>query len=120
MPAAGVGPNAYAQAIGYRITGPYAIRVDRLEPLVAALRKRARRAGGFTADPELATSIGVPAVDLPAILAALGYRGIVGDGVQHFVATPRRARRKTEHQSPPRPVAAGHPFARLKELEFDR
>ncbi|MGB8841154.1 MAG: helicase-related protein, partial [Aliidongia sp.] len=120
MPAAGFGPDAYAQAIGYRITGPYAIRVDRLEPLAAALRKRARRAGGFTADPELAASIGVPAEDLPAILAALGYRGIVGDGVQHFVALPRRARRKTGHKSPPRPVAAGHPFARLKELEFDR
>jgi ATP-dependent RNA helicase SUPV3L1/SUV3 len=120
MPAAAFGSDTYAEAIGYRITGPYGIRVDRLEQLAVALRQRARTRGGFVPEPALAASVGVPAMDLPAILSALGYRGIVGDGVQHFVPLPRRARRNGGPKPPTPPIAAGHPFARLKELEFDR
>jgi ATP-dependent RNA helicase SUPV3L1/SUV3 len=112
---------AYAEAIGYRVVGPRAIRVDRLEPLAAALRKRARLAGGFALEPELAALVGAPLAELPEIVAALGYRGAVQEGVLRFAPLPRRARRNGRGIAPaPRPVAPDHPFARLKEMEFNR
>jgi hypothetical protein len=49
------------------------------------------------------------------VLAGLGYRAIVRDGAELFVARPRRPK-------PPRPHALtrgeGHPFAKLKELRL--
>ena len=122
VPAALFATASYAEAIGYRLTGPRAIRVDRLELLAAGLRRRARTEGGFVLDPELAASIGVALAELPAIVTALGYRGRDQDGVQRFAPLPRRARRNTARfRTPPAiPVAPDHPFARLQELEFNR
>ncbi len=119
-----LGPSEYAEAIGYRSIGPRAIRVDRLEQLAVALRQRAKMAGGFPLEPELASMIGAPAAELPAIVAALGYRGTAGeDGILRFAPLPRRSRRNGTARKPappPRPVAPDHPFAKLKELEFNR
>jgi len=93
-----------------------------LEQLAAALRQRARGTGGFALEPELAALIGAPLAELPAIVAALGYRGALQDGVLRFSALPRRTRRHASTHKPAAlvPVAADHPFARLKELEFNR
>ncbi|MEI9987748.1 MAG: hypothetical protein WDN69_34235 [Aliidongia sp.] len=119
-----LGRADYAEAIGYRVVGPRAIRVDRLEQLAAALRQRARLAGGFPLEPLLASSIGAPMAELPAVVAALGYRGAAQeDGVLRFAPLPRRSRRNGAARKPvppPRPVAPDHPFAKLKELEFNR
>ena len=113
----------HADAIGYRIIGPVAIRVDRLERLTAALRRSAQAPGGFVLEPEWASSLGVKLGDLPAIVAALGYRGVAQeDGPLRFVPLPRRARRNGAGRRPPavKPGDADHPFAKLKELEFGR
>ena len=119
--AASLGTAAYAEAIGYRIIGPRAIRVDRLEQLAVALRQRARAPDGFVLDAELAVLIGAPSVDLPAIVTALGYRSRAQDGVLRFAPLPRRARRNRPARAPARPpVAPDHPFAKLKEMEFNR
>jgi|HubBroStandDraft_1064217.scaffolds.fasta_scaffold00199_14 ATP-dependent RNA helicase SUPV3L1/SUV3 len=119
VPAALLGAPLYAEAIGYRVTGPWAIRVDRLEILAAGLRARGQSPDGFALDPDLATSIGVPAAELPAILSALGYRATVTEGVTRFAAMSRRARRNGAGRKPQLP-APDHPFAKLKELEFNR
>ena len=115
--AGSLGAADYAEAIGYRVVGPRAIRVDRLEQLAAALRQRGRAAEGFVLEAELAALIGAPAGDLPAIVTAMGYRSRPQDGVLRFAPLPRRARRSRPDRPP---VAPDHPFAKLKEMEFNR
>jgi len=124
VPTDSLGRPDYAEAIGYRVIGPRAIRVDRLEQLAAALRQRAKTVGGFPLEPALASMIGAPLAALPAIVAALGYHGSAReDGILRFAPLPRRSRRNgmSRKPAPPsRPVAPDHPFAKLKELEFNR
>jgi len=105
-------PASFYAALGRRVVGGLAIRPDRLERLAAAARSRK---GPFAVDAELAGFSGVALADLPQVLAGLGYRAIVRDGAELFVARPRRPK-------PPRPHALtrgeGHPFAKLKELRL--
>ena len=111
------GPVAYFDAIGYRPVGVRAIRADRLEELAVALRTKARD-GRFVLDGALAALVGAPAGDLPGIVAALGYRGVVENGVTSFVAKRRPVRRKEARGTPPArtPLSADHPFAKLGAL----
>ena len=109
-------PAAYFDALGYRPVGARAIRADRLEELAVALRTRARD-GRFVLDGALAALVGAPMVELPGIVAALGYRGVVEDGVTSFVARKRPPRRKEARMAPPAPApSADHPFAKLGAL----
>jgi len=110
-------PAAYLDAIGYRPVGPRAIRADRLEALAAALRAKARE-GRFGLDGALAGLVGVPLAELADIVAALGYRGVVEDGVTRFVAKRRPVRRKEARARRPQPStpSADHPFAKLGAL----
>jgi ATP-dependent RNA helicase SUPV3L1/SUV3 len=105
-------PASFYAALGRRVVGGLAIRPDRLERLAAAARSRK---GPFAVDAELAGFSGVALADLPQVLAGLGYRAIVRDGAELFVARPRRPK-------PPRLHALtrgeGHPFAKLKELRL--
>ncbi|HEV2678286.1 MAG TPA: helicase-related protein [Aliidongia sp.] len=107
-------PTAYLDAVGYRPVGPRAIRADRLETLAAALRAKARD-GRFALDGALAALVGAPSGDLPGIVTALGYRGVVEDGVTSYVARRRPARRKEARSVPPAAVDH-HPFAKLGVL----
>jgi ATP-dependent RNA helicase SUPV3L1/SUV3 len=109
-------PVAYFDAIGYRPVGARAIRADRLEELAVALRTRARD-GRFVLDGALAALVGAPMVELPGIVVALGYRGVVEDGVTSFIAKKRPPRRKEARAVPPVPApSADHPFAKLGAL----
>jgi len=67
-----------------------AVRVDRLERLAAELRKRAR-SGGFVVDATLASLIACPLDAMPGVIAALGYRMVVENGVTTIHAARRRA-----------------------------
>ncbi|WP_189049948.1 helicase-related protein [Aliidongia dinghuensis] len=114
-------PVAYFDAIGYRPVGPRAIRADRLEALAAALRAKARD-GRFGLDGTLAALVGAPLAELPDVVTALGYRGVVENGAVSFLAKRRAVRRKEarskEARSPaqkPTP-SADHPFAKLGAL----
>ncbi|HTH97432.1 MAG TPA: helicase-related protein [Stellaceae bacterium] len=104
-----------ADAAGYRIAGPWAIRLDRLELLVKALRDRAHQ-GPFAAEGSLATLAGLPLGELPAILAALGYLGETIDGALLFKPSVRRKHRDRMASKRPKPVAPDHPFAELLRL----
>jgi ATP-dependent RNA helicase SUPV3L1/SUV3 len=110
-------PPAYFDAIGYRPVGPRAIRADRLEALALALRAKARD-GRFAVDGALAAMVGAPLTELTGIVTALGYRGVVEDGVLGFIAKRRPARRKEARGArPAAPVpSADHPFAKLGAL----
>jgi ATP-dependent RNA helicase SUPV3L1/SUV3 len=100
-------PEGLALAMGYVPAGGRIIRADRLEALAAAAAREG--AGGtLKAAPRLAGLVAVPAGELPAALAAVGWLPLAGAadaGV--FTRQPRRRSA----------APAGHsPFARLKAL----
>ena len=108
-------PEAGYAAMGYRVLGPRALRVDRLERFAAAARRQARQArqGPFTPTPALASLAGCRAAELPAVLTALGYRA-VHDGADGSVRFPARP---APRPAPTRRGKTGDgPFAKLKEL----
>jgi ATP-dependent RNA helicase SUPV3L1/SUV3 len=109
-------PSSFYAALGRRVIGGLALRPDRLEQLSAAARARGQ-SGPFAGDPALAALAGVALVDLRRLLLGLGYRALIRDGIELFVARPRRLngapRRAVRRHAP-----EGHPFAKLKELKF--
>jgi ATP-dependent RNA helicase SUPV3L1/SUV3 len=105
-------PEFYA-AIGYGVLGRRALRVDRIERLAVAARRLARQ-GAFTPTPELASLAGVKQEELPASIAALGYRAIADDAGTAFVARRRRSAPREKSR-----VAHG-PFAALERLTSER
>jgi ATP-dependent RNA helicase SUPV3L1/SUV3 len=113
VPAAELGDAAYVSAIGYRLLGNRAIRIDRVERLAAALRSQTQQ-GGCILDARLRGLSGAAPADLAGIVAALGYRVTVVDGVSQ--ATPGRRRRKTGRPADIREPAPDHPFAGLARL----
>ncbi len=110
--------EAYA-AMGFCALGPRVLRADRLERVAAAARRLARQ-GPFAASAELASLAGAPIVELPAILAAMGYRASVGEnGEALFHARRHRAGAHGKRQRRARPHNDS-PFAKLKELRLLR
>jgi ATP-dependent RNA helicase SUPV3L1/SUV3 len=109
-------PASFYAALGRRVIGGMALRPDRLEQLSTAARARGQT-GPFAADAELAALAGVALADLRRLMLGLGYRALIRDGVELFVARPRRLngspRRAVRRHAP-----EGHPFAKLKELKF--
>jgi ATP-dependent RNA helicase SUPV3L1/SUV3 len=105
--AAGLG---FYDAVGYRVVGPMAVRVDILERITAELRQLARKAGaeGFSPTPLLHSLLARPLADVVAVVSALGYRRH-DDG--HFRPLPRSAPRRRPQREV---VDSDHPFAVLK------
>jgi ATP-dependent RNA helicase SUPV3L1/SUV3 len=106
-------PPSFYTVIGRRVLGGLALRPDGLERLAQAVRQRAR-AGRFVADSELAAFAGVAPEQLRRLLLALGYRAVIEDGAELFVAAKRRQPRVAATRKP----REGHPFAKLKEVKF--
>jgi ATP-dependent RNA helicase SUPV3L1/SUV3 len=108
-------PASFYAAIGLFVAGGLALRADRVERLAAAARRQARQ-GRFAADPQLAAIAGVEPGRLQPLLTALGYRAVIADGVESFVAKPRR--RGLAKATPAPTLRDGHPFAKLRELKL--
>jgi ATP-dependent RNA helicase SUPV3L1/SUV3 len=106
-----VSDGAYA-AMGYRVLGPRVLRVDRVERLAAAARRLGRH-GPFAAGPELAVLAGCAVADVAAVLAALGFRAVLGEAGVTFQARPRRA-----PAAAVKPAQPDNPFAKLRELRL--
>jgi ATP-dependent RNA helicase SUPV3L1/SUV3 len=106
-------PDGLYEAMGYRVLGPRALRVDRVERLALATRRLARR-GPFGASPELAQTAGCRKDELAAVLAALGYRAVMDSTGVTF-----HARRRPQPRKPARHAApADGPFAKLGALRL--
>ncbi|OIR09034.1 hypothetical protein GALL_86400 [mine drainage metagenome] len=105
-------PPAFYEAIGFRPLGGRALRLDLLERFTAELRGLARQ-GPFAPPPALLPPLGLPQADLPAVLAALGYRRQDGGAGPALYAAARRA--APPRRGRPRP-AADSPFAALRHL----
>jgi len=114
-----IGDVSYGFAIGYRLVGPLAIRVDRLERLASALRQAAA-SGNFALDLGLAHLIGAAEAEFPPVVSALGYRRREIDGTMLYSTRRRKRPVLTATRKPHRATGADHPFARLKDWEFAR
>jgi ATP-dependent RNA helicase SUPV3L1/SUV3 len=110
-------PHSFYAALGRRVIDGLALRSDRLERLVATARRKAR-GGALAADAELAGLAGVAPSDLRRVLIGLGYRAILRDGAELFVARPRRLESPQRRAGRRVAQSDGHPFAKLKQLKF--
>jgi ATP-dependent RNA helicase SUPV3L1/SUV3 len=108
-------PASFYAAIGFFVTSGLALRADRVERLAAAARQLSR-GGPFVADERISALAGVAPEAVRPLLTALGYRAVIGDGVETFVA--RRRRRDGTLRNTARPPREGHPFAKLRELKL--
>ena len=100
VPVADGVPVAAYEAMGYRVLGPVAIRVDMLERL-AARAWSLSRGGPFRAGPELKTLAGCGPRGIKGVLSALGYRAHGGSGEATFVRKRKfrkKARPKSRHE----------------------
>jgi ATP-dependent RNA helicase SUPV3L1/SUV3 len=71
------GPAGFYEAVGYRVLGAVAVRVDMLERFAAEARTQARaHQQGFAATGTLTAPLGLKPEDAAGVLAALGYRQV--------------------------------------------
>jgi ATP-dependent RNA helicase SUPV3L1/SUV3 len=111
---ADIGEGLY-EAMGYRVLGPRALRVDRVERLAMTARRLARQ-GPFAPVPELIAIAGCRKNELAGVLAALGYRAVMeASGVTFHARRRPQPRKPTRH-----PAAADGPFAKLGALRLAR
>ena len=108
-------PASFYAAIGFFVTGGLALRADRVERLAAAARQLSR-GGPFVADDRISALAGSAPEAVRPLLTALGYRAVISDGAETFVARARR--RRDGARGTVRPPREGHPFAKLRELKL--
>lgn len=101
-------PEDYYAAIGHRVIGERAIRIDILERIAEAAWN-ASKEGAFALTPELMSLAGSSAEDTAAMLRALGYRK------QEDGRHRRGAKVFGKKPAPRQPIAEHSPFAKLKE-----
>ena len=103
------------EAMGYRVLGPRALRVDRVERLAMAARRLARL-GPFAPVPELVAIAGCRKDELAGVLAALGYRAVMdASGVMFHARRRPQSRKSARHAAP-----TDGPFAKLGALRLAR
>ena len=112
-------PRGFYAAVGYRVFGGWALRLDAVER-IAARAHRLSRPGLFAPTPDFAALGDCDAEALAAVLAGLGYRAQAPDA-QGLVchAAPERPRRKSVHRTKRRRGGdPDSPFAKLAELRL--
>ena len=99
-------------SIGFAAFDGFALRVDMLERVAAAVRARARDAASFSVPAAMAAEAGLSREELGVLVPALGYRlAPPGDGTTY----PRLAGRRPR-PAPRRTPPAHSPFAVLAAL----
>ncbi len=117
-----VPPGEAALIAGFATLGDFALRVDVLERLAAAVRALARLTSPFALPPQLAAEAGLSRAELRELVEALGFRPLHGEGEMVF-AWPRGRRAPRRRQDAPekkRRAMAGtssSPFAVLAGLK---
>ncbi|MBW7852120.1 MAG: disulfide oxidoreductase [Rhodospirillales bacterium] len=112
VPVAAECPAEFYEAVGYRVLGRHAVRVDMLERFAAKIRGLARE-GEFTVPQPLATLLGLSGDDLGGVLDAMGYRQFRrDDGSVAYRSRRHRPRPSGRH----RDGAPPSPFDQLRKL----
>jgi ATP-dependent RNA helicase SUPV3L1/SUV3 len=122
-------PRAFYEAIGYRVCGSVAVRLDMLERVAAAAWEASKK-GGFPVDAKLTSLAGCTQTEMAEILSALSYmvEAAEGGGCTAFrrpQAKPkpggRRTKRKVESRREQAPkVDPDSPFAKLREVNWKK
>ena len=87
-------PDGFYEAVGYRLLGGRAVRVDMLERFAADLRRMARD-GRFRPPPALLSGLGLGPGDAPPVLTALGYVAEESDDGPRWSVRRRRPVRRS-------------------------
>ncbi|MBC7136082.1 MAG: disulfide oxidoreductase, partial [Oceanibaculum nanhaiense] len=103
-------PEGFVPAIGYMAVGPRLLRLDMAERIAATARRLLREGeGGFPPSAEIMSLAGCTAEELPALLAALGYRTVeqkTEDGTAIVIFRKAQHRPKSGPKRKPRAKAA--------------
>jgi ATP-dependent RNA helicase SUPV3L1/SUV3 len=112
-----------ARIAGFALVGDFALRVDVLERIAAAVRAQARSASPFAVPPQLASEAGLSRAELERLVEALGFRPLTLEGGETVFARPRHRRDPSRRAPVPerkRRAVAGpttSPFAVLARLK---
>ncbi|MEE8444582.1 MAG: helicase-related protein, partial [Alphaproteobacteria bacterium] len=98
-PIADGAPIGFFEAIGYRVIGRHAMRIDILDRIAVRLLRLARK-GPFPLPADIAPTLGIGVELAEAVVAALGYRQRPEDGLF-------QTRRRESGRQGPRPGKVG-------------
>lgn len=124
-------PAAYYEAIGYRVMGKLAVRIDMIER-IAEKAWELNKKKSFPMAAELLALAGCGADEMAEILKILGYRRSEIEGISHFRLRPPRKEKsaagspsdksKLAKKSPKKSPAydLNSPFAILSELKLNQ
>ena len=107
-------PRAFYEAVGYRVVGRLALRLDAVERILA-LAGKLSRIGPFTPSAEMAALADCDVEDMGGVLGVLGFRAEAPDahGIV-FYHPPAKVRRDRKRRR--KPVNPCSPFAKLASL----
>jgi ATP-dependent RNA helicase SUPV3L1/SUV3 len=122
-------PRDFYEAVGFRLLGPLALRIDIVERLAGlawdALQAKENRQG-FAAGPEMLNLAGCSTADMKGILAALGFDArMVGETLLYRrrrdsgkrLAGDKKPTGRGARNSRPSALPSGNsPFAKLRDL----
>jgi len=133
--------KGFFDAIGYRVFGVLALRIDMVER-IAEKAWMLNRKGAFTAQPNLLSLAGCGTEEMAVILKRIGYKQKSVEGVVHFrfaharrvqkipakeasakaAGKPKKGQKPIKQKSNSREVKVDpdSPFAKLKEFQFSR
>lgn len=124
-------PTAYYEAIGYRVMGKLAVRIDMIER-IAEKAWDLNKKKPFEMIPDLLALAGCGLAEMTEILKILGYKRSEIEGVSHFGLKPPRKERAGvgkvagSPKPPKKPTTKipmynqNSPFAILSELKINR
>ena len=104
----------FYEAVGYRVIGNRAIRIDMLERLATTLRK-ANETGPFSESNELAAIVG-GGTGFAAIVISFGFTPTTTEGGVWYSRLAHRLAPRRQRRPRPAPLPKHSPFAALAEL----
>ncbi len=100
-------PQAFYEAMGYRVMGKRALRIDMLERIAESAWELSRKKP-FPIVPELLALGGCDMEEMTVILKKLGYRRFEKDGVAHFRLRPP-GKSTAGPETPKKQIISGKP-----------
>ena len=107
-------PRAFYEAVGYRVVGRLALRLDAVERILA-LAGKLSRIGPFTPSAEMAALADCDVEDMGGVLGGLGFRAEAPDahGIVFYHPPAKVRRDRKRRRKPANPCS---PFAKLASL----
>ena len=115
MPVDGALPRGYYAAIGYRIVGRRAVRLDVVDRILVCADKLSR-SGPFTPTEEMVMLAGCDVESFGALLAGLGFRASPPDNQGAVFYSPPARSRQTKRKRRRKSANPSSPFAKLATL----